>query len=257
MTRTLKEVKIIKLGGSLLTDKNKLESLRAGVLRRVCEEIKSSGEKVLIVHGAGSYGHILAKKYGLNKGFQNKKQLKGLFECYSSLNGLHLRVVKELNVAGLPAISFRPYAVCSANKGRIKEFSMKPLMGVLKLGLIPVLCGDVVVDESTGFSIVSGDQLVPYLAGVLGVEELVFAGGVDGILNDGEVVPRISSFSEVETVLGGSDGVDVTGGMVGKLRELFDSCPKGCKVKIVNGLVEGRVLKALKGEKVVETEIFI
>ncbi|MBR9678295.1 MAG: isopentenyl phosphate kinase family protein, partial [Nanoarchaeota archaeon] len=232
-------MKIIKLGGSLLTDKNKLDSLRESVLRRVCEEIKKSGEKVLVVHGAGSYGHILAKKYGLNKGFRDEGQLKGLFECYASLNELHLRVVKELNLAGLPAISFRPYAVCSANNGRIKEFSMNPLMGVLKLGLIPVLCGDVVVDESTGFSIVSGDQLVPFLARVLGVEELVFAGGVDGILKNEKVIPIINSFSEVEDVLGGSDGVDVTGGMAGKLKELFDSCPKGCKVRIVNGLVEG------------------
>ncbi|MBR9677941.1 MAG: uridylate kinase, partial [Nanoarchaeota archaeon] len=82
-------------------------------------------------------------------------------------------------------------------------------------------------------------------------------GSVDGILKDEKVIPMINSFSVIEDVLGGSDGVDVTGGMAGKLKELCDSCPKGGKVRIVNGLVEGRDLKALKGERVVGTEIFI
>lgn len=248
-------MKIIKLGGSLITNKEEVRSLNPRVLRRVCEEIKSGGERVVVVHGAGSFGHPFAKEYGLHEGFSDDSQLEGLFECYAALQELHERVLKALNEAGVRAVSFRPYTNCVADKGRVKKFFVKPLKWALKLGLTPVLCGDVVVDESTGFSVVSGDQIAPLVGEELGCEQLVFAGAVDGVLDDGGgVVEEITSLQEVKGLLGGGEGVDVTGGMLGKVSEVFESC-QGCEALIINGLVSGRVEKALKGERVVGTII--
>ena len=87
-----KEVVIIKLGGSSITDKAKLETLQPGVLNWVSKTLKSALHErylspspetttqnedsfpivpsrkaaFIIVHGAGSFGHQCAKQYGLS-----------------------------------------------------------------------------------------------------------------------------------------------------------------------------------------------
>ena len=56
---------IVKLGGSIITDKAEYRKFRADTVDRLAGEIVSSGKQVIIVHGAGSFGHILAKEHSL------------------------------------------------------------------------------------------------------------------------------------------------------------------------------------------------
>jgi isopentenyl phosphate kinase len=63
---------IIKIGGSVITNKAIQDSFKKDVLDNLAQQIKKSKKDIIIVHGAGSFGHILAKKYNLNQGYQNK-----------------------------------------------------------------------------------------------------------------------------------------------------------------------------------------
>ena len=52
----------------------------------------------------------------------------------------------------------------------------------------------------------------------------------------------------MESAIGGSAGVDVTGGMRGKLLELLDLADLGIDSVIFNAGIEGNIARALKGE---------
>src|SRR2546430_16190620 len=59
---------LVKLGGSVLTEKERLPTPRRAAIRRPAAELASVRKPLLIVHGAGSYGHILASRHHLKDG---------------------------------------------------------------------------------------------------------------------------------------------------------------------------------------------
>src|SRR5437016_5486713 len=59
---------LVKLGGSVLTEKARLRTPRRAAIRRLAAELASVRQPLLIVHGAGSYGHILASRHRLKDG---------------------------------------------------------------------------------------------------------------------------------------------------------------------------------------------
>ena len=65
---------IVKLGGSVITDKSRENSFKQEIANRLSREIKNANKKSIIIHGAGSFGHILAKKYNLDQGFKSDEQ---------------------------------------------------------------------------------------------------------------------------------------------------------------------------------------
>ena len=66
---------ILKIGGSVITDKNGELAARTEVINRLAEEIQKAGLKnLIIVHGGGSFGHPTAQKYGIKEGLKNETQ---------------------------------------------------------------------------------------------------------------------------------------------------------------------------------------
>ncbi len=67
---------VVKLGGAAITDKTQLETLRAEVLataaaqlaQAVKEDHSQSGSALIVVHGAGSFGHQFAHQAQVHKG---------------------------------------------------------------------------------------------------------------------------------------------------------------------------------------------
>jgi isopentenyl phosphate kinase len=98
---------------------------------------------------------------------------------------------------------------------------------MLKLGMVPVLHGDVVMDLSKGACIISGDQLVRYLAVALQISRVGLATDVPGVLDGGSVVPEISRGTLQNLQIGSSAYTDVTGGMKGKIDELIGLADAG------------------------------
>jgi len=159
-------------------------------------------------------------------------------------------VVKALSLAGVNCLPVHPLSCLLLRSGRIDSFFIEPIKEMLKGGIMPVLHGDVAMDVTEKASIVSGDQLVAYLAKSLQAEVVAVGSNVDGVLFSGKPLPRITrkELSEVECAIGGSAGVDVTGGMRGKLLELLDLADLGIDSVIFNAGIEGNITRALKGE---------
>jgi isopentenyl phosphate kinase len=238
--------RILKIGGSILTDKNRELTARPEEISRLAKEISAHPENLVLVHGAGSFGHIPARKYGLPQKFNRQ----GLRVTHRSVVMLCDMVVEALGQAGIDSLPVHPLSCLLLREGRIETFFLDHLLEMQKDGILPVLHGDVAMDAARGAAIVSGDQLVAYLAVALHAEVVAVGSNVDGVLVSSKPLPRITrkELSQFESAIGGSAGVDVTGGMRGKLLELLDLADLGIESVIFNAKTAGNVARVLLGE---------
>ena len=219
---------ILKLGGSVLTEKTDTPTPKPAAIQRCAREIASSipsassvgaGGPLIIIHGAGSFGHPQAKGHSTPAGFTNF----GIIEIHRAVASLNDLVIEALVKNGVPAVPLHPFGCLVAENGRIAEMKTDQIGMMLARGIVPVLHGDVVMDIETGASIVSGDQLATYLAVRFKAARVGLGTAVDGVLADGAVIPLITraNFESVRSHIQGSAGTDVTGGMLGKVLELL------------------------------------
>jgi isopentenyl phosphate kinase len=223
---------ILKLGGSVITDKSGDCAIDRGRLAEIAETIAARGEaEMVIVHGAGSCGHPEAQRFRISEGVDTGNR-EGVCITHASVRSLNDAVVAALRDHGVDAVGVHPLAVCIADNGRIACFATEPLEAMIRLGIVPVLHGDVVMDRTRGACIVSGDQLIRYLAGALGIARIGLATDVPGVLADGGVVPEITQATAARIEIGTSAHTDVTGGMNGKIRELLVLADAGTESEI-------------------------
>lgn len=255
----------MKIGGSVITDKSRELQARIPTINRVTEEIQQADlRKLIIVHGGGSFGHPLAKRYRLTEGFKEETQKNGFSETHhmmTVLNGLFMDALIQRNI---PAVSITPCSCIMTENGRIQHFQDAPLKTLLSMGFSPVLYGDPVLDSKLGFTILSGDQLVSVLATQFIAERIIIGVDVDGLYNADPKVEKtakmfkhltLKELKKVRNRLGSSTSCDVTGGMFGKMAELIPAIELGIPVTVVNGTKPDHIYKALKGKKVKSTRI--
>ncbi|HHT19808.1 MAG: isopentenyl phosphate kinase [Euryarchaeota archaeon] len=260
---------ILKLGGSIITRKDKTKpTLNPANLERIAQEISVAKiKKLIIIHGAGSFGHPYAQKYGIGSVIKNDRELgrkkRGFALTQNSVKNLNHFVCHYLLKWGIPAITVPPSSFIKSNNKRIESANLEITEKYLEMGLVPVLHGDVVLDENEDIqmAVVSGDQIVTYLAEKLHPERIILGSDVDGIYNcdpnrhqEAQLLPVVKSMEDLE-FLEGARTVDVTGGMAGKLGELLELARKGTPSEIINAGKKGVLLGALKGEKVKGTLI--
>ena len=226
---------ILKLGGSVISDKRVPYSLNVRYLRElggVLRDALGKGIGIVLIHGGGSFGHPKVKEL-----MENGKDLRGHgWEVVNVMGSMTLKVVEAL---GEP---FAAYSTTSlwVNDGIVIE----PIVDALESGWVPVLQGNVVPQGR----VVSGDEIVVELVRKLRAERALLATDVPGIYPSwpprGEPLKAVRA-CEVEA--GGSEGIDVTGGMRKKLEEL-NKVPKGVEVRVFDGKETENVRKALRGE---------
>lgn len=257
---------IVKLGGSVITYKDsQTPRARDNVIKRLAREageILNKGYKLIIVHGAGSFGHPLAKKHQLHKGMQTDEQKKGYSQTVANMLELNGIIVRELIECGVRAVGLPPHAFTMQSAGKFKGFDCAVIEGYLRLGLVPVLFGDGVLDDQWGCSILSGDVIVPYLAKKLKTQRVVFLSDVDGIFDSDPKLDKNAgriqeitnkNLKQVLRILGNSAGrgnrADVTGEMQGKILAIKERL-SGIEIYVTNGLKKERLIKAVEGDEV-------
>ncbi|MEM2739900.1 MAG: isopentenyl phosphate kinase [Candidatus Bathyarchaeia archaeon] len=254
---------VVKLGGSVLTDKNRPLSFNEDVARRLAEEIASTNVKdIILIHGGGSYGHYTALTYGLDRiGKPASQAPSGLLETHMSMRRLTDRLVEVFSSIGLRVYPITASSIAITRRGRIASLYIESIRQALKMGLTPLLHGDVVFDYEDGFSILSGDQIAVRLALEFEAYKVVFLVDVDGVYDKDPKFGGASLIREIgiesirNLASGGVTSMDVTGGMISKLIEASILAEKGVEVYIVNGLKPGRLYKAIMGLKVEGTRI--
>jgi isopentenyl phosphate kinase len=256
---------ILKVGGSVITDKTEDMKAKTDVMNRLAIEIKKANvQNLIIVHGGGSFGHPIAQRHAIKDGFKEEKQRIGFAETHHIMTVLNGLFMDALVWQEIPAVSITPSSCIITEDGRIKCFEDTPLKMLLNMGFIPVLYGDAVLDAKLGFTILSGDQQISTIATRLNAERIVIGVDVDGLYDDDPKVKKnakmfkhltLEELKKLQNKIGKSTACDVTGGMFGKIAELTPAIENGIPVSIVNASKPNYIYKVLKGEEVEGTII--
>jgi len=256
---------VLKIGGSVITDKKGELAARTHEIDRLAEEIHNAKiTNLIIVHGGGSFGHPVAEKYKIKEGYKEEPQKIGFSETHHVMTVLNGLFMDSLVWHSVPAVSIMPSSCIITENGRIKQFEDAPVKGLLKMGFTPVLYGDAVLDTKLGFTVLSGDQLVSALAVKFNAKGIVIGIDEDGVFDSDPKLEKTARMYEHLTLeelrklhgkLGKTVACDVTGGMFGKMAELIPAVEQRIPVKIVNATEPRTVFRALQGEKVKGTMI--
>lgn len=257
------DITVIKIGGSVVTNKTKPETpiFQKKIAQGLAQEFavyfkqRPPREQCILIHGVGSFGHPLAKKYRLTE-CKIRKDLLGVALVRTQVRQLNLFVAKEFLAKRCKVLPLPPSFFVRQKNGRIFQCDSTLLKSALKEGFTPLLHGDVVEDKQCGFSVCSGDQLLSYLSTALPVRRAIFLTDVDGIFTDdpkrkhnAQLIVQMTK-KEAKTLAQKRirrTSFDVTSAMAGKLGEIAEM---PCPAVVCNGLRRGNLLRALRGENV-------
>lgn len=265
MSEAKSKLVVLKLGGSVITDKGKPMTPNLDAIQRLAKEIADANvERLIIVHGGGSFGHPLARQYEIKEGYEEPSQIQGFSKTHQAMLELNKLVVDALISHNIAAFSVSPSSCIVTKASRIYVFYDSSLKRLLDMGFVPVLFGDAVLDNKIRFTILSGDQLVATLATKFKANRMLFGADVDGLYtadpktDDSAKLITHVKLQELKTLLHSIEeakATDVTGGMFGKILELVPAIEAGIPTIIINAAKEGNVYRALRKEKVVGTLI--
>ncbi len=257
---------ILKIGGSAITDKTGELAAKTEIINRLAEEIKRADlDNLIIVHGGGSFGHPTAAKYGIKDGYkEDPTQKLGFAETHHVMTVLNGLVMDALIWHEIPAVSVAPSSCFVTENGKVKFFDETVLKSMAKMIFTPVLYGDAVFDEKLGFTVLSGDQLVAYLALKYDASKVVIGTDTDGLFDsDPKSNPdakpykhlTLAELKDIQPKLGRAAGTDVTGGMAAKIAELIPVIEKGIHVTVTGATKGLSIYRALTDQSVLGTEI--
>jgi len=261
------ELALIKLGGSLITDKDKPYTARPEIMQQLAKEVhlirnQHPNLKLILGNGAGSFAHQSAKKYNTIDGFSSDADKLGFCLVYQDALDLNLLLAKVFLQARLPVVSLPPLTMAFTQNKKLLATDFSSIENSLESGLIPLVFGDVILDKAIGGTILSTDTLLAELAKYFhsqGLEvRLINAGNYPGVRDqNGQVISHItpSNYSQIKAFLGQSASVDVTGGMAKKVEEFLDVSSLGIDCWIIDGNIPGNLAQAILGQPILGTLI--
>lgn len=271
----MKELVFLKLGGSLITDKTQPYTPRLDVMEDLSLQIKMALQthpnlRLVIGHGAGSFGHVPASEYRTRDGLPPKatplahrerdesedNYWKGFAEVWYQASALNRFVMKALHKAEVQSMSLSPASSVIASNGHVSVWETTPLRMALSVGIVPVIHGDVVFDEVRGGTILSTEDLFAHLARALSPDKILLSGLEAAVWEDfparARKIEKITpaSFEEVSAGVGKAAGADVTGGMESKVKQMLGLVQEipGLTVQVFSGEEPGNLVRALSGE---------
>tara|TARA_B100000287_G_scaffold434365_1_gene498599 strand:- start:841 stop:1638 length:798 start_codon:yes stop_codon:yes gene_type:complete len=248
---------VIKLGGGLITDKGKMKTFDEGRMENLAKAISNVadlGFAIVLVHGAGSFGHLIAKKWDIAGGLESsisEEQGKAVNMIRSDMRELSNLVASKLEMEGLYSESFPPSQWA---EGTGIEF--KGELGMFERSVdqpIPITFGDVVeTGNEKQFGILSGDDLMLRISKDLpSVTHSIFLiGDAAGVMSappgeeGAELIEQWSSKSQAKAKH--DEEIDVTGGISLKIERatMISECVDN--VWIIDGRKPERILELIE-----------
>ena len=256
----MKNIVLVKLGGSVITDKSKAYFANVDIIKRLAKELRISKKSIILAHGSGSFGHTSAVKYGGEKGYKSKEGIAKVARDAMEIN----RIVMDILVKEkIPAISFRPMSMILAKSGQMEENFFQAVELAANQGLIPVVYGDVIWDKKWKSTIYSGETILNRIGIYLKnkgfkIDKIIQVGETNGVYDDkGNTIPRITknSWQNLRKYVYKPRVKDVTGGMQHKIEDALKMTEIGVNTLLINGKVKNELLNALLNKKVKGTVI--
>ena len=261
---------LLKLGGGLLTDKKTPLSIREDIVKSAVKQIIDANEKIILVHGGGSFGHPLAKKYSISDGLDKAipNQILGVAETHHAMVKFNSYLIEQFLESNYPVLSIQTSSIFIKDSEVISTKSLDVIETALDLGIMPILYGDIILDKQGSFSIISGEQIILALCQNLNsynITKVVFAMESDGLYitdkknSDNYKLVTECYSNELDTLNLADLGqkIDVTGGIKSKLNFIRTICKSKISVQLLNGLIEGYIHKSLKNQNLNCTNILI
>lgn len=258
----MKELILIKLGGSLITDKTRPFTPKLKTIQRLCAELararKKSNKLFIVGNGGGSFPHQPAVEYRTAEGIVDENSFRGIAIVQDAAARLNRIIVDQLLKAGENAFGLNPSSFMITQDGEIKKSFLGPILKLLEFEMLPVVYGDVDLDLKKGCCILSTEKILNHLAlklkqkGYL-IEKIILAGITDGVYDStGKTIKELTSklFKIFKNGISVSGGIDVTGGMLHKVQESLKIARFGIPSLIINGQKPGNLEKAILREKV-------
>ena len=255
------EIVLLKLGGSLITDKDIPFTPRLDKLADLAQEIKTvldaNPEMQLILgHGSGSFGHVAAKKHGTRDGVQTCEQWLGFAEVRFQAAELNRHVMEALFHAGVAAISFPPSSSMISDNRKVIHHNILAIRKALEVHLLPVVYGDVAFDETLGGTILSTEDVFKFLVKQFSPSRILLAGIEAGVWEDFPARTRLvkqiqlADYEAMRSGIRGSASTDVTGGMKAKVEEMLSLIHENqtLTAQIFSAEESGFLSRALRGE---------
>ena len=236
---------LIKLGGSIITNKEKPLSARKKTIDNLAKSLKKIQEPIVIVHGGGSYGHYWSVKYDMHTK-EKKYDLRGVAIVKNSMIELNKIILDSFLKNKLKPYCLPPTDFMAGNKPITKK--VREIEKISKSGLIPVTFGDALWYGQNKTFILSGDKIMTHIAKILKPKLCIFALNEDGVYSDLKSKELIHELKG-ERPLISENKMDVTGGMTRKIEEASKISKMGMNVFFVNGNKPERIVKAVKNRK--------
>jgi isopentenyl phosphate kinase len=214
--------------------------------------------RIVLGHGSGSFGHTVGQKYRIKEGLASGQSWVGFAETGAAAARLNRIVTDALLKTGVPVVSVQPSASARCSRGKLAQFDVYPIHQALRYGLVPLVYGDVAFDDEQGCTIVSTEGILSYLARQFRPDRIVLVGKVHGVYDGDPLkdpgarpVPRITpdTFEQIEPMPGDGLGIDVTGGMRSKVRDMVALVASNYtqRVHLISGMRNGALTRALVG----------
>ena len=236
---------LIKLGGSIITNKEKPLSPRIKTIDNIVSKLKRIDEPLVVVHGGGSYGHYWSVKFDMHTK-PAKYDNRGVAIVKKSMVDLNKIILDSFLKSKLNPYCLPPTDFVSGNKPIQKK--IKEIGKIADSGLIPITYGDALWYGEKKSDILSGDKIMTMLAKVLRPRLSIFVLNVDGLFSDFKKKKLIHDIKD-EKPLFTKISNDVTGGMKRKVDEASKISKMGLKVFFTNGNKPERVINAVKKNK--------
>ena len=260
---------IVKLGGSVITDKTRPLTARPRAIAALAGAVARLGEPLVAVHGGGSFGHYWSVRHDMHTrpAVHDPAAVAAVKNSMVDLNAI---VLRGMAARGIATYAVPPHALVGPG-GAGRGAALREVGSIAESGLVPVTYGDALWRRGGKTYILSGDSLAAMLAARLRPRLVIFATNVDGLYSDmrtRRLIRRIGpgEARELSGARGGrgraataaaagrppgaaaaaaaAAGPDATGGIWRKVRESSRIAMSGISAALVNGNKPGRVLDA-------------
>ncbi|KAK5578679.1 hypothetical protein RB653_008352 [Dictyostelium firmibasis] len=256
MQENKQQLIIIKFGGAYISKKDKFETIWKENIENLVYIVKTLSidynHKVILIIGAGSFGHHSANQYKVKYGHSsgdgliigtsnnnnnNKLLCEGILKTRESVTTLLDIVKKELVNNGLNVCSMSPFSSWRTNNGgdNVVQHNIDNISFSLNNfpNIIPILHGDVCLDNTLGCTILSGDTIIRELCFKLKPNKCIYVSDVNGVYDsnpkeneNSQLLSNIKVSENDDSNNSHDDNIkltldnsskDVTGGMKAKL----------------------------------------
>ena len=142
------QITILKLGGSIITEKlNRQPRIRKAVVKQLAKELKLfikrfPKTRIILLHGAGSFGHPLVYRYKLLERPLTGSRLLNFSETVRSMRQMANLLTGIFLSSGLPVLPLQASAVLNEKNSVMFLSNLNQLKQIIDIGFIPLLGGD-------------------------------------------------------------------------------------------------------------------